>query len=178
MIEMLRQYLCGGIFLLLIFSGGCWFFSIEHKTDAELAQSFSAHRADFEQLAVMFREDEKLQRIRLSKIDGNTFETIDESELSAERKNQYVDLLNKIAVKSAEKADSTKNSEIYFAANVRQLDANDADEKGFAFFIGGEKPAALEESLDKIQKERYTNGSPEPFFKNLDGKWYLYFRLL
>lgn len=143
-----------------------------HKSDDEMIASFQAHKAEFETLVEMVKQDKNLKRVDGTWTEPKEPETIG---ISQTRIASYRNLLR--ATETPRGFSHYSPNSILFIGSSRGL-AVSGSSKSYVVFLDG-KPDKIVENIDEYRKiiaTDLTNPQNEyPVYKHIEGDWYLEF---
>lgn len=142
-------------------------------SDETLIKRFYPFEKDFDRLAIMALEDDKLTRIAMdfTWLEDNVGWPRPASELgfSVERWDEYRGLFRKLGIWSGIYRQKRRGI-LFFTVSVSGL-VTGGSSKGYA--LSKSKPSPVLASLDERSEEIK---SGEPAFKHIKGNWYVYYR--
>ncbi|MBC7798547.1 MAG: hypothetical protein H7Z37_16880 [Pyrinomonadaceae bacterium] len=143
-----------------------------HKSDDEMIASFQAHKAEFETLVEMVKQDKNLKRVDGNWIDPKELETIG---VSQTRIANYRNLFR--ATETPRGFSHYSPNSILFVGSSRGL-AVSGSSKSYVIFLNG-KPDKIVEDTDEYREITATElPNPQnkyPVYKHIEGNWYLEF---
>ena len=159
------------ILVLLLGVISCGFLGdIPHQTDAEMVENFRLHRADFENLLAMIRDDESKIGKRLYRIDYDWTEPKDLGALgiSDERVREYRSLFPKIGVPRGFYAYG--EDDVYMFVASTQGIAVSGTSKSYVWRPEPPSLLANEELQEYVRRNNLGRA-----YRHIEGNWYLEF---
>ncbi|CAN5684851.1 hypothetical protein BH24ACI3_BH24ACI3_00520 [soil metagenome] len=149
----------------------------EHPKDAVMKENFAVHRAEFEELLKMFKEDRSLGRVGagftrtasfFEECKGPDAWNGKEIEVSQERIVEYQNLFVILGLPNGIEGYCEKEN-VSFYASSKGLSVSGSS-KGYAYLE--KPPVLLVDDLDSYWSEDSRSFTA---YRHIDGNWYLYF---